>query len=281
TLTPATPETTEPAPPPDNLRGVVRTADADVPLAGATIEVDGPRGEHQTATTGIDGSWKFSGLPAGRYKVSIVAPGFEPVHAEEDVVEGTVAELTYRLVTKGEGLEVTVRGERPPREVTRRTIDQREMSRIPGTNGDALRSLQNLPGVGRPPGLAGLLIVRGSGPMDTQVFIDGIFVPLVYHFGGLSSVVPTQMLEKIVFYPGNSSAQYGRVMGGIVDVGIRAPKNDGKYHAMGQVDLIDGRVVAEGPIPGLSGWTFLVGGRRSWVDVWLKPVLTKTGAGVT
>src|SRR5262249_13134794 len=55
----------------------------------------------------------------------------------------------------------------------------------------------------------------------------------------------------------------------------------GKYHAMGQVDLIDGRVVAEGPIPGLSGWTFLVGGRRSWVDVWLKPVLTKTGAGVT
>src|ERR1017187_836772 len=58
--------------------------------------------------------------------------------------------------------EVEVRGEKPPREVTKRTLEQREISRIPGTNGDALRSLQNLPGVGRPPGLAGLLIVRGS-----------------------------------------------------------------------------------------------------------------------
>src|SRR5262249_3116623 len=38
---------------------------------------------------------------------------------------------------------------------------------------------------------------------------------------------------------------------------------------------------AEGPIPGLKGWSFLVGGRRSWVDVWLKPVLKETGAGVT
>jgi TonB family protein len=282
TLTPVAPETpAEPAPPPDNLRGVVRTADADVPLAGATIEVESLKGEHQTTTTGIDGTWKLSGLAAGHYKLSIVAPGFEPLRTEEDVVEGTVAELTYRLATKGEGLEVTVRGERPPREVTRRTIDQREMSRIPGTNGDALRSLQNLPGVGRPPGLAGLLIVRGSAPTDTQVFIDGIFVPLVYHFGGLSSVVPTEMLEKIDFYPGNFSAQYGRVMGGIVDVGIRSPNKDGKYHGLAQLDLIDGRVLAEGPIPGLKGVSFLAGARRSWVDTWLGPALKATGAGVT
>ena len=284
TLRPATPEgakTTEPPVPPDSIRGVVRAADADVPLAGVTIDIEGPHGEHQSVTTGADGSWKFSGLPAGHYRGTIVAPGFEPLHSEEDVVEGTVAEVVYRLVTKGGGIEVTVRGERPPREVTRRTLEQREMSRIPGTNGDALRSLQNLPGVGRPPGFAGLLIVRGSAPQDTQVFIDGIFVPLVYHFGGLSSVVPTEMLEKIDFYPGNFSSQYGRVMGGIVDVGIRSPNKDGKYHGLAQFDLIDGRLLLEGPVPGIKGWSFLAGARRSWVDTWLKPVLTATGAGVT
>ena len=41
----------------------------------------------------------------------------------------------------------------------------------PGTNGDALRSLTNLPGVARPPGGIGILIVRGSAPQDTSVFI--------------------------------------------------------------------------------------------------------------
>jgi hypothetical protein len=60
-------------------------------------------------------------------------------------------------------LEVTVRGERPAREVTKRTLERREIERIPGTGGDALRSLQNLPGVARS-GFGGLLIVRGSAP---------------------------------------------------------------------------------------------------------------------
>ena len=42
----------------------------------------------------------------------------------------------------------------------------------------------------------GLLIVRGSAPQDTQTFIDGTPVPLIYHFGGLSSVVPTEVLAE-------------------------------------------------------------------------------------
>jgi TonB family protein len=283
TLRPATPEEVKQAPPVpvDSLRGTVRAADVDMPLAGATVDVEGEHGEKATVSTGADGTWRFTGLAPGKYKVTVTASGFETLRSEEEVVEKTVAEIVYRLKTQSDVVEVTVTGQRPPREVTRRTIEQREIARIPGTNGDALKSLQNLPGVGRPPGLAGLLIVRGSAPQDTQTFIDGVFVPLVYHFGGLSSVVPTEMLEKIDFYPGNFSAQYGRVMGGIVDVGIRSPNKDGKYHGLAQVDLIDGRVMAEGPIPGLHGWSFLVGGRRSWIDTWLKPVLKEAGAGVT
>jgi TonB dependent receptor/TonB-dependent Receptor Plug Domain len=186
---------------------------------------------------------------------------------------------------------VIVTGERPPREVTRRTLERREISRVPGTGGDALRSIQSLPGVARPPGLAGILIVRGSGPQDTNVFIDGALVPLVYHFGGLSSVVPTELLDKIDFYPGNFSSRYGRVMGGAVDVELRSPgtecvgdygaptKEEGCFRGMAQLDLIDARFLLRGPIA--KDWTFAVAGRRSWVDAWLKPVLEDAGAGVT
>ena len=62
---------------------------------------------------------------------------------------------------------------------------------MPGTRGDALKSLQSLPGVARPPFTSGLLIIRGSAPDDTLTYIDGTDVPLIYHFGGLASVVPT------------------------------------------------------------------------------------------
>jgi hypothetical protein len=70
-------------------------------------------------------------------------------------------------------------------------------------------------------------------------------------------------------------------MGGIVDVGLRSPRSDGKYHGMGQLDLIDGRAMLEGPVPLLKNWHFAAAVRRSWVDTWLKPVLTGLGTSVS
>ena len=277
------PATAEEAPPPkvtQGLRGVLRASDGEIALAGAVVRLRDAARREVSVTTGADGAWNAGDLAPGRYHVTASAPGFTTIESDEEVAAGAETEVVYRLAPAGV-LEVTIQGQRPPREVTRRTLEQREIARIPGTNGDALKSLQNLPGVARPPGIAGLLIVRGSAPNDTQTFIDGTYVPLVYHFGGLSSVLPTEMLEKIDFYPGNFSAQYGRLMGGIVDVGVRSANPDKKYHALAQVDLIDARLMAEGPVPGLPSWSFMVGARRSWIDVWLKPVLTSAGAGVT
>lgn len=280
TLSPAEAAEEAPAEPVSGLRGVVK-AMGEIPLPGASVRLISEAGE-LALTTDEEGSFDFGDIVPGTYRIRVEAPGFESFEVEEELEDGTALDVVYRISPPVEGaFEVTIQGERPPREVTRRTIEKREMERIPGTGGDALRSLQNLPGVARPPGLAGMLIVRGSGPQDTQTFIDGTEVPLIYHFGGLSSVVPTEMLEKIDFYPGNFSAQYGRLMGGIVEVGIRSPKDDGRYHGMAQVDLIDMRAMLEGPVPLLKGWNFIVGARRSWMDTWLKPVLTEAGAGVT
>ena len=282
-------------PPPGALAGrVVRSAD-DRPVAGATVIVRGATGAEITTTTGDDGAWRLPRVPIGDYHVTVRAAGMQPREADEKVTWGEETASIDRLVpapTAGNAPsaaggpqsadtveEVEVRGERPPREVTKRTLERREIDRIPGTNGDALRSLQNLPGVARPPPLSGLLIVRGSAPQDTQYFVDGTPVPIVYHFGGLSSIVPTELLDRIDFYPGNFSAQYGRAMGGIVDVGLTDPKKD-RLHAMASIDLIDMRALAQGPLWG-SGWTFAIGGRRSTLDAWLPSVLSATRSGIS
>ena len=289
------------APPPAALVGRVATQVTSTPLAGAHVTALGPSGKVYSATTDARGRYRIAALPAGSYMVRVEAAGFDASSATQALAPGQEASIVDRLepthatplsvataITsnapppKTEAVsteEVHVQGTRAPREVTVRTLEQRELTRIPGTNGDALRALQNLPGVARPPTLLGLLVVRGSAPQDTNVFVDGTLIPIVYHFGGLSSVIPSEMLEKIDFYPGNFGAEYGRVMGGVVDVGVRNPKHD-KLHGMAQVDFIDARVMAEGPI-GNTGWNFAVGGRRSYVDLWLKPVLEKAGAGVS
>jgi TonB family protein len=282
----------EPAKPPTvgNLGGQIQIQGPDMPLVGVEVVVVGADGAERRATTDGEGRFVLEGLPPGKYVIKVKPDGFQPFEGTEDVAAGEATDITYRVAPVSEGVEVTVRGERPPREVTRRTIERREMMRIPGTSGDALRSIQSLPGVARPPGIAGLLIVRGAAPEDTAYFMDGAAIPLVYHFGGLSSVVPTELLDRIDFYPGNFSVRYGEVMGGIVDIALREPytqctgdygkklDKDGCFHGLAQLDLIDARVLMQGQV---GEWTFAVGGRRSWIDAWLKPVLEESGAGVT
>lgn len=280
-------------PPPGVLAGRVVTLSGERPLAGAVIVVRDAAGRERSVTAGVDGTWRIDGVEPGTYHVTVTASGMALHEADETVQAGEVVSATDRLeppkaaaaptttapAVASDEQEVEVKGEKPPREVTKFTLDQREIARIPGTNGDALRSLQNLPGVARSPGLSGLLIVRGSAPEDTQYFVDGTPVPLVYHFGGLSSVVPTEMLDRIDFFPGNFSTQYGRAMGGIVDVGLTDPKSD-RLHAMVQADLIDTRALVQGPIFD-TGWRFALAGRRSWFDVWLGPVLSAANASVS
>lgn len=274
-------------PPPARLSGRVVMLDGDG-LAG-TVRITLADGSTRQIATGPDGRWSVADLGPGEASVVVSSAGFTDDAAELTLEHGQETSLVTRLVPiplaapgaaggAPAAQEVNVVGTKPPREVTRRTLSRDEIDKIPGTNGDALRSIQSLPGVARPPPFNGLLIVRGSVPGETTTFIDGTPVPLVYHFGGLSSVVPTESLDRIDFYPGNYGATYGRGTAGMVDVALRAPKKE--LHGFAQVDLIDLRLLVEGPI-GHTGWTFLASGRRSWFDTWLVPVLEQATAGVS
>lgn len=166
---------------------------------------------------------------------------------------------------------LSVRGERPPREVTSYSVSRQEIRTIPGTGGDPLRAIESMPGVGRAPFGAGDLIIRGSSPNDSAVFINGITVPNnPYHFGGLTSVIPNEALEKLDFRPGNFGPEYGRAMGGVVDIGLRAPRKD-RFSGVAQFDVIDGRLLLEGPLGKRT--RAMIAGRRSWLDAWYGAVM--------
>lgn len=269
------------APAPSNLAGRVLDASGESPIAGARVRLERAGAKPAQAAlvaermTDTDGRFEFSDLPAGDYRVSVSVEGLLPFSVDETLAPEERLSAIYRLEAPSseQGIDIVVRGSRPRREVTRRPIGRRELSRVPGTSGDALRALQNLPGVARPPSLSGLLVVRGNADMSTPIFINGLWLPNVYHFGGLSSVVPTEMIDEINFYPGNFSVRYGRALAGVVDADLRKTRDDGRYHGLAQLDLVDARAILEGPVPGLDGWNFIAGLRRSHVDAWLTPLL--------
>src|SRR5690606_26105260 len=162
--------------------------------------------------------------------------------------------------------EAVAEVEAPPREPTKHTIEREQLTRIPGTRGDALRAVEILPGVGRSGFGANddAPILRGSATWDSIVVLDGAEVPLMYHFGGLTSFFNSYLLEEVNLYPGNYSARYGRASGGVVEARVRDPLSKG-FHAILELSAIDSFALVEG---GLTDKTSLaLAARRSNIDL--------------
>jgi TonB family protein len=270
---PEPPPVEEEAPPaPARLEGQVLDSEAGAPLADVEVIVSDGANTARRVVTDAEGRFAIPELAAGQYNVSLSKSQWIKQDSAEALVAGEATTVVYRLqpAPDPEAFRAVARVAPPPREVTRRTIGKEELTRIPGTRGDALRTVEILPGVARPPSGAGALIVRGSSPTDTQVFLDGIPVPLLYHFGGLTSFINGRLLESVDFYPGNFSVRYGRRRGGIVEAKLADPPRD-QLHGVADLSLIDGSLLLQGPIT--DNWEFAAGVRRSWLDVVLAGAL--------
>lgn len=154
-------------------------------------------------------------------------------------------------------------------QIAEHTLGQDELRRVPGAFGDPLRAIETLPGIGRAPLSSGIIVMRGSSPDDSGVFIDGHRAPLLYHFGGGPSIVPMDAISAVRVHTGNFSARYGRATAGVVEVETR-PGRDDELHGSAYVDVIGAGGGAEGPL-GQRG-SFRLFARRSYIDV-LIPVV--------
>jgi hypothetical protein len=87
-----------------------------------------------------------------------------------------------------------------------------EMHTLPGGGNDALRGLASLLGVARISFGLGGLALRGAAPHDTGVFLDGIPVPILYHFGGLASFVPIDAVDRVDMQASGAGVEWGGVI---------------------------------------------------------------------
>jgi TonB family protein len=219
------------------------------------------------AVTGDDGTFYFHGVPPGRYKMIAVDPRYDRL--ERPIELGQREALEVRLWMRPRGgnpYETVVEGERETLEVTRRTVRRQQMTSVPGTFGDPIRVIQTLPGMQRAPFGLGLLLVRGSNPDDTGIFVDGHEVPSLFHFLGGPSIFNAEMLESLDLYPGGFPARFGRHHGGAVALELRPSKSDG-VHGSAKVDFIDSGGYLRAPIT--DDLSFAIAGRRSYIDLFL------------
>ena len=118
-------------------------------VPGVTVTLQGP-GAPQSATTDLNGDFRFLYLSPGKYSLTLERTGFAPVRRDVDVTLGGNAVLTVTMAVAGAEETVTVSGGSPAldsRETeTGATFERKELDTIPTTR-DPWTILRQVPGV--------------------------------------------------------------------------------------------------------------------------------------
>jgi hypothetical protein len=257
----------DPRTPSKSFEGRLLESGTRRPLASVRVYL---LGTPLVARTDARGRFAFAGVAPGTYKLTARTPQHKRIEREIKIPFLGYATGTFYLERRPyDPYEVVVRAPRVVERPVQHTVRLEEIARIPGIQGDALKVVQNLPGVARIPFGFGGLVVRGSSPQDSLAFLDGHPIPQLFHFLGLRSTFNSDVLERIDFIPGNYPADFGRLTGGILDVATRAPKRDG-VHGFVDVNLFDAGFLVEGPV---GAGSIAASARRSYIDAILPLVL--------
>jgi TonB family protein len=231
------------------------------------------------AVTDSAGRFYFHGAAPGTYTVVASERSYDRFTRRLILAKGERAEIRLHLRRKGGNpYETLVEGDKEAFEITRRTLDRRQMTTVPGTFGDPIRVVQSLPGLARTPFVSGFLLIRGSFPGDSGIYVDGHQVPLLFHFLGGPSFLNPEFLSELNLYPGGFPARFGRAQGGIVAVETRAAETKG-VHGSADIDLLDAGGYLRAPV-GKHG-RLAVAGRRSYLNLLLPFFLPEPDEGDT
>ncbi|MGB0431504.1 MAG: TonB-dependent receptor plug domain-containing protein [Bacteroidia bacterium] len=137
---------------------------------------------------------------------------------------------------------------------------------------DLIKTIQMLPGVqGGTEGLTGMY-VRGGGPDQNLILLDGVPLYNVSHMLGIFSVFNPGAIESAELIKGGFPARYGGRLSSVLDITTKQG-NMQKWEGEGSVGIMSARMSANGPLQ--KGKTSLsVSGRRSYYDLMIKPFIS-------
>lgn len=247
--------------------GVVSDREAKVPLPGVTVAL----ADGRSVVTDAEGRFLFEDVPPGLTTVTLQGERLTPLSTEEELVAGERLDASYEVFLsdpgeEGDDLEILVSAPTIRRQAVSTEIAADEARKVPGTAGDVLKVVENMPGVARASLGTGALVVWGAAPEDTGVYVDGVPVPRLYHDGGLRSVVGSEFVKSVELVPGGYGAAYGRGLGGLVTVST-APLAEEAHGAI-SADLYAAAAGVSGPLG--ERLSYAVDGRYGYVG----PLLT-------
>jgi hypothetical protein len=256
------------------LSGYIKDSSNGEALIGAGLFVEELK---MGAVSNVYGFYSIS-IPPGSYTLTFSYVGFEKKSISLNIQQSLTKDI--EMAPAGKVLkEVVVQDN-----IARENVESTEMSavklnintikKIPALLGevDLVRSIQLLPGVTTVGEGATGFNVRGGSIDQNLILLDEAPVFNSSHLFGFFSVFNPDAVKDVKLIKGGIPSQYGGRLSSLLDVRMKEGNNK-KFQGTGGVGAIFSRLALEGPIVKDKG-SFIVAGRRSYIDVLAKPFLS-------
>lgn len=218
------------------------SAETRRPLAGVRVTVTPRAGTSRTATTLGDGTALIENLEPGLYALraegEALALGYEPsIRVVTRKSTPLLVELpALESAQSGESLDEVIVVARAVQAdqygaVSNSYLNREELRSAVGAGSDVMRALDGLPGLISTGDFANFS-VRGRGPRDNLILVDGMPLDKVVHFdqtlgeeediggGGRFSIFAPNSINGAEFSPGGWSAAYGGRSGSLLQLDV-------------------------------------------------------------
>ncbi len=258
------------------VSGYVRDKESGEELIGASVYL---KEISKGTATNHYGYYSIS-YEKGIYTLVVSYIGFDAFEQKIDLTKDVKLNLALKT-TQHSTEEVTIYGEKTDKNVMGTQMGTVKMpvkniKALPVLFGevDILKSIQLLPGVqSANEGSAGLY-VRGGGPDQNLLLLDGATVYNASHLFGFFSVFNADAIKDLELIKGGMPAQYGGRLSSVLDISMKEG-NMKKFKVNGGIGLISSRLTVEGPIKKDTS-SFIISARRTYVDLLIKPFISDT-----
>src|SRR5688572_1145001 len=145
---------------------------------------------------------------------------------------------------------------------------------------DVMKAIQLLPGVQAGNEGSSGIYVRGGGPDQNLILLDGVPVYNVSHLFGFFSVFNTDALNSVEVMKGGFPARYGGRLSSVIDIRMKEG-NKNEFHGEGGVGIIASRLTLEGPLDKKKKISYMISGRRTYLDLIAQPIIKAQTKGET
>ena len=231
-------------------------------------------------TTNTFGFYSIT-LPESNFTLEMSFIGYQKASKNVNLEESV--KINFELKSQTEELdEITLIGEESIVKRTQSSVIEvpvEQIKSMPALLGevDVLKAIQLLPGVqSGSEGTSGFY-VRGGGPDQNLILLDGVPVYNASHLFGFFSVFNANAIKNVRLTKGGFPARFGGRLSSVLEIDMKEG-NIKEFSGEASIGLIASKITLQGPIVKDKA-SFIVSARRTYLDILAQPFIIAASSG--